>query len=62
VLRERGNQLRPSQVHADLDAAVLACRETHRLTPVAYVAEIDAEGRPITTNSPASAGWRRPPK
>lgn len=45
VLRERGNQLRPSQVHADLDAAVLACRETHRLTPVAYVAEIDAEGQ-----------------
>jgi sugar phosphate isomerase/epimerase len=45
VLRERGNQLRPSQVHADLESAVLACRETHRLTPVAYVADIEAEGQ-----------------
>ncbi len=44
AIRERGNQLKPSQVHADLDAAVLACRETHRLTPVAYIVDIDAEG------------------
>jgi sugar phosphate isomerase/epimerase len=41
-IRESGSQLRPSQVHADLDAAILACRETHRLTPVAYVVDIDA--------------------
>ncbi len=44
VLRENGNQLKPSQVHANLDEAVLACRETHRLTPVAYVVDIQAEG------------------
>lgn len=44
AIRERGNQLKPSEVHADLDAAVLACRETHRLTPVAYIVDIDAEG------------------
>src|SRR5690606_38152771 len=36
ALREDGEQLRPSQVLGDLDAAILACRETHRLTPVAY--------------------------
>jgi sugar phosphate isomerase/epimerase len=44
VLRERGNQLKPSEVHANLEEAVLACRETHRLTPVAYTVDIDAEG------------------
>ena len=42
-IRESGNQLRPSQVHADLEAAILACRETQRLTPVAYVVDIEAE-------------------
>ena len=44
TLHERGGQLKPSQVHADLEAAVLACRETHRLTPVAYSVDIQAEG------------------
>jgi sugar phosphate isomerase/epimerase len=44
VLRERGHQLKPSQVHANLEEAVLACRETHRLTPVAYAVDIEAEG------------------
>jgi sugar phosphate isomerase/epimerase len=42
-IRESGNQLKPSQVLADLDAAVLACRETHRLTPVAYFVDIPPE-------------------
>lgn len=37
AIREDGPQLKPSQVLADLDSAILACRETHRLTPVAYV-------------------------
>lgn len=41
---ERGNQLKPSEVLADLDSAVAACRETHRLTPVAYIVDMDAEG------------------
>jgi sugar phosphate isomerase/epimerase len=44
ALRERGHQLRPSEVHANLEQAVQACRETHRLTPVAYTVDIDAEG------------------
>lgn len=44
VIDERGNQLRPSQVLANLEEAVLACRETQRLTPVAYVVDQTAEG------------------
>lgn len=41
---EEGRQLRPSQVLADLDAAVHACRKTHRLTPVSYRVEQTAKG------------------
>lgn len=37
TLREGGPQLQPSQVLADLEAAVQVCRETHRLKPVAYL-------------------------
>lgn len=44
AISERGHQLRPSQVLANLEEAVLACRETQRLTPVAYVIDQDAEG------------------
>ena len=44
AIRERGNQLKPSEVHNNLEQAVLVCRETHRLTPVAYVFDSDAEG------------------
>jgi len=44
VLRENGNQLKPSQIHANLEEAVLLCRETHRLTPVAYVFDTPLEG------------------
>lgn len=43
-IRESGNQLKPSQVHADLEKAVRACRDTQRLTPVAYTADIAGEG------------------
>ncbi len=43
VLRESGNQLKPSQVAADLESAVVACRDTHRLTPVAYFFDADPE-------------------
>lgn len=46
AIRESGCQLKPSAVLADLDAAVLACRETHRLTPVAYFVDIAGEGPP----------------
>lgn len=43
-IRESGNQLKPSAVHADLEWAVQLCKATHRLTPVAYEAEIEGEG------------------
>jgi sugar phosphate isomerase/epimerase len=43
-IHEDSHQLRPSQVAQDLDAAVAACRDTHRLTPVAYSLEITAPG------------------
>lgn len=36
AIRETGNQLKPSMVLANLEDAVQACRETHRLKPVAY--------------------------
>jgi sugar phosphate isomerase/epimerase len=44
-LRESGVQLKPSQVHANLDQAVHACRDTQRLTPVALAVDIEAEGQ-----------------
>jgi len=43
VVREDGNQLRPSEVLHDLESAVQACRETHRLKPVAYTVDIRAD-------------------
>jgi sugar phosphate isomerase/epimerase len=41
-LHEKGIQLKPSQVHANLEQAIHACRDTQRLTPVAYSVDIDA--------------------
>lgn len=41
AIKESPIHLRPSQVAADLDHAVAVCRDTHRLTPVAY--EVDLE-------------------
>jgi sugar phosphate isomerase/epimerase len=41
-LREKSNQLKPSEVHADLEEAVRKCRDVHRLTPVSYSVEIEA--------------------
>lgn len=43
-LRESGCQLKPSQVHANLEEAVRLCRDTHRLTPVSYALDIAGEG------------------
>jgi len=43
-IREDGNQLKPSEVHANLEQATKICRDIHRLTPVAYVVDIAAEG------------------
>jgi len=42
AIHESGNQLRPSQVHANLEEAIKTCRDIHRLTPVAYSVDIDA--------------------
>lgn len=43
-INERGSQITPSQVTADLEAAIVLCRDTHRLDLVAYDVIIDAEG------------------
>jgi sugar phosphate isomerase/epimerase len=42
MIHESEGHLKPSEVHADLDRAVQTCRQTHRLTPVAYSVEIEA--------------------
>ncbi len=44
AIRERGGQLKPSAVAANPEAALQACRETHRLKPVAYTVDIEAPG------------------
>ncbi|HEY1067383.1 MAG TPA: sugar phosphate isomerase/epimerase [Pirellulales bacterium] len=41
ALCNRKGQLAPSEVAADLDAAIRRCRDVHRLTPVAYDVELD---------------------
>jgi sugar phosphate isomerase/epimerase len=43
-VRESGQHLKPSYVHANLELAVHACRDTQRLTPVALAVDIEAEG------------------
>jgi sugar phosphate isomerase/epimerase len=44
ALHERGGQIKPSAVLADLEEAVAACRETYRLTISGYSVQIEAEG------------------
>jgi len=41
-IRESGGQLKPSEVHANLEHAIHACRDTQRLTPISYSVEIEA--------------------
>jgi len=43
-LHEQGNHLKPSDVAADLDAAIDACRRTYRADVVSYSIQIDAQG------------------
>ena len=43
TLWEHGPQLKPSDVAADLDRAIYLCRDTHRLTPVAYYLDLDTQ-------------------
>jgi len=42
MIHESEGHLKPSQVHTDLEEAIEICRNTHRLTPVAYSVEIEA--------------------
>jgi sugar phosphate isomerase/epimerase len=42
VAHESGGHLRPSEIAADVERAVRACRQTHRLTVVAYSVDIEA--------------------
>jgi sugar phosphate isomerase/epimerase len=42
MIHESGGHLKPSQVLADLDAAVFVCRDTRRLSTVAYSIDIEA--------------------
>ena len=41
AIRENGNQIKPSQVHADLEGAIHKCRDAHRMTPVAYSVDME---------------------
>jgi len=42
MLEERDGHFKPSQVAADLEQAIVLCRQSHRLTPVALGVDIDA--------------------
>lgn len=42
MLHETGGHMKPSEVMEDLERAVRLCRQTHRLTPVAYSVDIEA--------------------
>lgn len=44
VIRESGNQLKPSQVAADLAATIELCRNTRRLDVLAYNVDMPATG------------------
>ena len=61
TIHETGGHLKPSEVLADHDAAVRACRQTHRLTPVAFSVDIDLpdSDRATTTSLPPAASWPR---
>ena len=43
-IHETGNHLKPSAVAADLEAAIDACRNTHRAGVVSYSVQITAQG------------------
>ena len=44
ALHEQGGHLKPSEVLANVGHAADICRQTQRLTPIAYSIDIDAEG------------------
>lgn len=41
-IHESGGHLKPSEVEQDVDQAVHVCRQTYRMTPVAYSVDIEA--------------------
>jgi sugar phosphate isomerase/epimerase len=41
MIHETDGHMKPSEVRSDPDAAIRACRQTHRLTPIAFSVEID---------------------
>ena len=42
MIHERDGHIKPSEVAADLERAVQLCRQTHRLTPIAFSFDTDA--------------------
>jgi len=42
MVHESGGHIKPSEVASDLDSAVRKCRDTHRLSVVAYSVDIEA--------------------
>jgi sugar phosphate isomerase/epimerase len=44
-IHEGGSHLKPSEVHANLEGAINACRSTYRLNVCAYSVDITAEGK-----------------
>lgn len=42
MLHQTGGHIKPSEVLEDLERAVRLCRQTHRLTPIAYSVDIEA--------------------
>jgi len=42
MIHESGGHMRPSAVMDDLERAILLCRQTHRLTPIAFSVDIEA--------------------
>jgi sugar phosphate isomerase/epimerase len=42
MLHETGGHLKPSVILADVERAVMLCRQTHRLTPIALSIDIEA--------------------
>ncbi|MEN6497404.1 MAG: TIM barrel protein [Thermoguttaceae bacterium] len=42
LIHESGGHIKPSEVLADRERVVQICRQTHRMTPVAYSVDLDA--------------------
>lgn len=42
LVHESGGHIKPSEVLADRERAIQVCRQTHRMTPIAYSIDLDA--------------------